>query len=187
MEDAKIITQDGNTIDVSSIFFVLNNAYYLIYTDKVVDENGYVVLSFVKVGKDSVGFVGIEITDPEELKAVQDTISKIVEDKKTNTNNNGIQYASASILNEPVRITGSKTFRLKKEIAEQNFGIKIGNDEILSDLEIPLNQEEENSDEDNVIIDYREKFFEEQDKNEELQKKIDELEKKLNDIKEIIG
>ena len=30
MEDAKIITQDGNTIDVSSIFFVLNIAYYLI-------------------------------------------------------------------------------------------------------------------------------------------------------------
>ena len=38
----------------------------------------------------------------------------------------------------------------------------------------------------NVIIDYRAKFFEEQDKNRKLQDRISELEAKLSNIKTII-
>ena len=41
--------------------------------------------------------------------------------------------------------------------------------------------------EDEVILDYRSKFFEELEKNKELQSKIDELNKKIENIKEILG
>ena len=42
------------------------------------------------------------------------------------------------------------------------------------------------SNEGNVIIDYRSKYFEEEEKNKELQAQIDELTQKLNEIKKVI-
>ena len=42
------------------------------------------------------------------------------------------------------------------------------------------------SNESNVIIDYRSKYFEEEEKNKELQAQIDELTQKLNEIKKVI-
>ena len=49
-------------------------------------------------------------------------------------------------------------------------------------IETPSSNDEDN----NVIIDYRAKFFEEQDKNRKLQDRISELEAKLSNIKTII-
>ena len=42
------------------------------------------------------------------------------------------------------------------------------------------------SSEGNIIIDYRSKYFEEEEKNKELQAQIDELTQKLNEIKKVI-
>ena len=41
--------------------------------------------------------------------------------------------------------------------------------------------------EENIIIDYRSKYFEEQEKNKELQVQIDELNHKLEEIKKVIN
>ena len=43
MEELKIFSVDGNQIDVDCIYYFSNNNYYLIYTTKEIDENGYVV------------------------------------------------------------------------------------------------------------------------------------------------
>ncbi len=55
----------------------------------------------------------------------------------------------------------------------------------------PLSQVKEqitdtNNNDSNIIVDYRTKYFEEEEKNKELQLQIDDLTKKLNEIKKII-
>ena len=52
--------------------------------------------------------------------------------------------------------------------------------------EIPISQSQNVSDS-SVIIDYRSKFFEEQEKNQELEEQLKLLTEKLNNIKNIIG
>ena len=46
---------------------------------------------------------------------------------------------------------------------------------------------EQNSSEENVIIDYRTKYFEEQEKNKELQAQVDTLTQKVEEIKKVIN
>ena len=92
MENIKILI-DGMEKEVFGIFYIFNSKYYFIYTEKEIDENGYVVLYMTQIGKETqstptgvveTGYmVGAEITDLEEQKNVQNSISLIVSDKKT--------------------------------------------------------------------------------------------------------
>lgn len=181
MEQTKVILEN-NIEEVYSIFYALNNMYYLVYTDKSIDDNGYVILHFAKIGREVDGFVGVEITDSNELKNVQTSISKIVNDKKNQLISEEIKYLPISMLSTPVKILGFNTFRLKKDIMQRNFGLTFFDDieEQTDSNAVPVDNN------DNVIIDYRAKFFEEQEKNNELKAEINKLNEKLNQIKNIL-
>lgn len=223
MENVKIFI-DGIQKDVYGLFYIYNSKYYFIYTEKELDENDYVILYMTQVAKETqkteagvvdTGFmVGMEITDTEEQKNVQTSVSYIVEDKKNNTINPQIQYLPMSMLTN-LKIISKKRFRLLKSIMVNNFKINFDN-VVLNDVSnqnevqpivspiaasqpqepMPLSQlnneikNETNltqpSNDNNVIIDYRTKYFEEEEKNKELQAQIDELTRKLEEIKKVI-
>lgn len=227
MENTKIFVDNGNLVDVNGIFYVFNSKYYFIYTMKELDENDYVRLYVVQVCKeiqntptgpiDTGYMLGMEISNSEEWVKVQESIAKIVEDKKNNIKNSEIQYLPMNMLNN-LKIISKNKFKLIRTIIEDNFKVSIvssvqNNDtntelenvsiietekslpnsvDVLSSVplekinEIPISQSQNASDS-SVIIDYRSKFFEEQEKNQELEEQLKLLTEKLNNIKNIIG
>ena len=52
MEKVKIILENGVEAEVYGIFYLFNSKYYLMYTQKEVDQNGYVIIHLVQVGKE---------------------------------------------------------------------------------------------------------------------------------------
>lgn len=267
MENIKIWI-DGVQKDVFGLFYIFNSKYYFIYTEKELDENGYVVLYMTTVGKETKNtengaietgaMIAMEIANPEEQQQAQTSVSYIVEDKKNNTKNSQIQYLPISMLNE-LKIISKKRFRLLKSIMEENFKLTfdtvatatndvveiqpitsvapINQEQVAQPLNqvLPAGQLEQmvqptiiepqpvlpvtpvqleppvqgiqtpvepetqsveislkptepiNNIEENVIIDYRSKYFEEQEKNKELQLQIDDLTQKLEEIKKVIN
>lgn len=259
MDSVKIFI-DGFQKDVYGLFYVFDSKYYFIYTEKEVDENGYVILYMSQVGKETkktetgpvdTGYmVGVEVTNPEEQQKVQMSISYIVEDKKNNTINSQIQYLPMSMLTN-LKIVSKKRFRLLKSIMVDHFKIpfvdvttpqiqpdnlvsgvvpivpvasvvntpitpvvsntiqtsvvpiepvqpaepivnvqsqplqNLNNSEVQSQTNVSADNSI-SSTEGNVIIDYRSKYFEEEEKNKELQAQIDQLTQKLNEIKKVI-
>lgn len=265
MDKVKIILDNGSEAEVYSIFYLYKSKYYFIYTTKEIDANGYVVLHLVQVGKelkntpqgvvDTGYMVGVEIPSSEEWKLVQESITKIVEDKKNNTKSPDIQYLPISMLSK-LKIVSKKTFRLMKSIIENDFKLNLDeepklentsgvqnvspiynadlnsqsnnlqqnfnsgsiplssiNQQVAQDavepsiinesavqLENDRNQENDknsfeesisvpeadNLQQGDVIIDYRARFFEEQEKNQQLQLEISNLKQKLESIKQVI-
>lgn len=259
MEKVKIILESGVEKEVDSIFYLYNSKYYFIYTEKEIDDNGYVLFNLVEVGKeikntekgplDTGYMVGMEVTDN---LVMQNSITKIVNDQKQGTQDPEIIYMPMTMLST-LKIISKKTFRLMKNVVEDNFKItllenvddannmisvensqntsdnsnlpgtlnleekapSINLDQVsplnmieetiesdvlsvnennsqseVSDSEITLMNESNASDDvssqNDVIIDYRASFFEEQEKNKNLQLKIDELTAKMEEIKKII-
>lgn len=271
MDKVKIFLEDGNEKLVNCIFYLYNSKYYFLYTLNELDENGYIKLYLVKIGKETTNtptgpvetgnMVGIEVPTDEEWKEVQGSISKIVNSKKTKIEDKDIQYLPINMLTN-LKIVSKKTFRLLAGIIENDFGInlneklnnnlvtdsnlnkpiddlskqvvepiipnneeaidvQIENDDVniempveienqsaLPPVETPIAIEESNNEisneivstdeelheqvdqneEDNsdIIIDYRTRFFEEQEKNKHLNDEIEKLKEKLNNIDKII-
>lgn len=264
MDKVKIILENGSEAEVYSIFYLYNSKYYFMYTTKEIDSNGYVVLYLVQVGKelkntpsgpvDTGYMVGVEIANQDEWKSVQESITKIVDDKKNNSQTSGIQYLPISMLST-LKIISKKTFRLMKSIIQNDFKLSlddelvsqeindvniesnvneslqvnnlqtldssssiplsiIGNQNVLgSEESLELNENSNSSSssfasqiepnlvkkaqnpsvtpadefqQGDVIIDYRARFFEEQEKNQQLQLEINELKQKLENIRQIV-
>lgn len=232
MENVKIFI-DGIQKDVYGLFYIYNSKYYFIYTEKELDEKDYVLLYMTQVAKETkktetgvvdTGFmVGMEITDPDEQKNVQTSVSYIVEDKKNNTVNPQIQYLPMSMLSN-LKIVSKKRFRLLKSVMINNFKMnfddapsnivsdkvedqtllspievnvdlsetqeptplaQLNNEPIETKVEVPVEPAQPTND-NNIIIDYRTKYFEEEEKNKELQAQIDELTKKIEEIKKVL-
>lgn len=292
MDKFKIIINEGVETEVDGIFYLYNSKYYFAYTQKEIDEKGYVVFHLVQVGKeiqntpsgplDTGYMIGMEISDIEEWKSVQGSITKMIEDKKNGTQSEQIQYLPQNMLSV-LKVISSKTFRLAKNVVEETLKlnmadmkensandisplvepiIPIQNNEldkidtstpvtinqdtaIPVELTPPVNQNDlfintnpiddinpvgnlevqtgigeneilqssdqvQNSEilnvgevsenifntpkennapttQSDVIIDYRAKFFEEQEKNQQLEQQIKELTDKLENVKSIIG
>lgn len=198
MEKLNIILENGIDNDVNCMFYLYNSKYYFIYTTKEIDENGYVILYLTQIGKEvkntpngpiETGYmIGVEITDTEEWKLVQTSISKIVESAKSKIADPEIQFLPLSMLGK-LKILGKKKFRLLKEIVRDDLNVEFENspkEELQDIVEQPIEQPVVNSEEQSVVIDYRAKFFEEQDKNEELSNQIGQLNSKLEEIKKIV-
>ena len=202
MENVKIISDNGVEINVNGIFYIFNSKYYFIYTMGEIDEAGYVKLYLVQVCKevqntptgpvDTGYMLGMEITDPTEWKNVQGSITKIVNDKKNETQSSEIHYLPINMLVN-LKIVSKNKFKLMRHIIEENFKVVLPSQTNIESNSIDVvpnegSQEQYKSgDNSDVIIDYRTKFFEEHDKNQQLEEQIKELEEKLNNIKTIIG
>ena len=232
MENVKIISDNGTEINVNGLFYIFNSKYYFMYTMGEIDENEYVKLYVVQVCKevqntptgpiDTGYMLGMEISDKEEWKNVQESITKIVEDKKNGVQSPEIQYLPMNMLVN-LKIVSKNKFKLMKYIVEENFKVTLTSNvvenETTSEISnLALNAENsfenelvqpidvvnpvlnddiqnneivdgtaniENSGE--VIIDYRARFFEEQEKNQALEEQIRILNEKLENIKSIIG
>ena len=194
MEKLNIILENGIDTDVNCMFYLYNSKYYFIYTTKEIDENGYVVLYLTQIGKEvkntpqgsmETGYmIGVEITDSEEWKLVQTSISKIVESAKSKIADPEIQILPLSMLTK-LKILGKKKFRLLKDIVKNDLNVEFDNEP--KEEAMQLQQEVQPEEEQNIVIDYRAKFFEEQDKNEELSKEIEDLNSKLDEIKRIVA
>ena len=249
MDIVKILSEDGQQKEVNGIFYLYNSKYYLIYTEKEIDENGYVILYLVQVAKeirntttgpvDTGYMIGMTIDNPEEWKNVQTSITKIVDNKKEGQTLEEIQYLPVTML-KVLKIKSNKKFRLMKDVVEKYFNVQIDDNsnqnlelnnpissngnidtpQVINDSnlqqDIPIpnlndqtsqtvtsNQNNINSEpiipstDQNIptqldqnlnqspetIIDYRARFFEEQEKNKNLESRISELEKKLDEIK----
>ena len=187
MDLLNITLEDGTQRQVHGLFYLYNSKYYFIYTENEVDEKGYVVLHLSQVGKEVVNtpsgrvdtgnMIGVEISDPEEWKMVQASITKIVDDKKNNRQSPEITYFNASMVNG-IKILSKKTFRLLKTLIADCFNLNIE--------ETAYNQNDNQVDNGDEIIDYRSSYFEEQSRNKMLQSKVDDLSDKIARIKEII-
>lgn len=181
MEELKIFSVDGNQIDVDCIYYFSNNNYYLIYTTKEIDENGYVVLNVTKIAREVINtdegvkatnnLVGLEITDDQEWKSVQSDVSNIIKDKKDNTNT--VRYLpSSSLVN--LKIKGYRIFRLRPDILKESFGISIG-----KSMEEPVNENQE-------FMDYKTKYLDSIEKIRELEEELNDYKQKISKIKKAL-
>lgn len=247
MESVKIILDTGQEIEVYGIFYIFNSKYYFMYTAKEFDGEEYVKLYVVQVCKevkntpsgsvDTGYMLGMEISDAEEWKNIQQSITKIVEDKKNGTQSPEVQYLPMSMLTK-LKVVSKNKFKLMKNIVQDNFKVDLSENVVIENLIQPVVQEvepiatetpvesiiqevvpitpvtpvepvvqevspvENNAEESNnnktsifteqdddndVIIDYRTRFFEEQEKNEQLTQEINQLKEKLENIKNILG
>ena len=100
-----------------------------------------------------------------------------------------------------MKIISKKHFKLLNNVVE-SFGLKLDyvNNDVINDYELNTNTNEaelsdtmsleqsqsQNINDEDVIIDYRARFFEEREKNNQLQNEIDILKQKLENIKNII-
>jgi len=238
MENTKIFLDDGIETNVNGIFYVFNSKYYFIYTTGELDESDYVRLYVVQVCKeikntptgpiDTGYMLGMEINNSEEWSKVQESITKIVEDKKNNTTSVDIQYLPMNMLTN-LKVISKNKFKLMRSIVEDNFKVmiqssvesnaemdsqkyydsKISNESltpiqpldpisnaVMNNSDIPLENlntipttvnSNNTLNDGEVIIDYRSRFFEEQEKNQLLEEQLKILNQKLDQIKNIIG
>ena len=52
MEFAKVILDGNLETEVQGLFYIYGSSYYFLYTQKEFDEQGYVILKLVQVGKE---------------------------------------------------------------------------------------------------------------------------------------
>lgn len=175
--DSVEITIDNSQKNVKGLYYISNNNYYFLYTENKRDENGYIILNVVKVlqevvntptGQSPTGnLVGLTVSDEQEWKNVQKDISNIVEDKQ-NKKLESVRYLDINLLKKII-IKSSKIFRLKEEMFNKVF-----------------NRVNKNEDTGDLILDYKNKYYEETEKNRQLEEEIKSLKEKLSQIKNII-
>lgn len=184
MEELKIFSIDGNQIDVNCVYYFSDNNYYLIYTTKEIDENGYVVLNVTKIAREVINteegmkatdnLVGLKITDETEWKSVQTDVSDIINDKKQNTN--AVRYLPASSLVN-LKIQGFRVFRLRPDILQESFGIVVDPESNSSKKEPELNQE---------FMDFKTKYLDSLDKIRELEEEVNNYKQMVSKIKKVL-
>ena len=54
MEKYNLILENGTSKEVDALFYLYNSKYYFMYTEREIDEAGYVILYLVQVGKEVI-------------------------------------------------------------------------------------------------------------------------------------
>ena len=172
------VTIDNEQKSVKGIYYISNNNYYFLYTENQRDENGYIILNIVKVlqevvntptGQSPTGnLVGLTISDEEEWKNVQKDIGNIIDDKQ-NKKLEAVRYLDVNLLQKLI-IKSTRIFRLKEEMYNKIF-----------------NPQDNKTETGNLILDFKNRYYEETEKNKKLEEEIKNLQEKLNQIKNIIG
>lgn len=170
------VTIENELRNVNGIYYISNNNYYFLYTENKRDENGYIILNIVKVLQEVVNtptgqaptgnLVGLTISDEQEWKNVQKDISNIIDDKQ-NKKREAVRYLDTNLLQKLI-VKNTRIFRLKEEMYNKTFN-------------------QNNKEDDNLILDFKNRYYEETEKNRQLEEQIKHLNEKLNQIKNIIG
>lgn len=124
MNELMITNIDNMSIRSYAIYYTNNERFYVIYTEKEKDENGYVVLHVAKVLKEvnstpegivpTGRFIGLEISDAAEWDAVKMDISSIVANKQSGTETN-VKYLPVDEI-VGINIKSSKIFKLREDV-----------------------------------------------------------------------
>lgn len=143
MENISIFLENGVPTNVNGIFYIFNSKYYFMYTLKEPVDDEYIQLYVVQVCKevqdtvkgpvDTGYMLGIETTDAEAWKNVQESITKIVNDKKNYTQSSDIRYLPINMLAN-LKIVSKNKFKLSKHLIENSFKLSLA----------PLNSESSN-------------------------------------------
>lgn len=176
MDNAEV-TIENEVKSVKGIYYISNNNYYFLFTENKFDENDYIIINIVKVLQEVVNtptgqaptgnLIGITISDEQEWKNVQKDISNIIDDKQ-NKKREAVRYLDINLLQKLI-VKSTRIFRLKNEIYKKTF--KIDNENL----------------DNNLILDFKNRYYEETEKNRQLEEEIKNLKEKLNQIKNIIG
>ncbi len=171
------VTIENTLKNVQGIYYISNNNYYFLYTEGKRDDNGYIIINIVKVLQEVVNtptgqtptgnLVGLTISEEQEWKNVQKDISNILDDKQ-NKKREAVRYLDINLLQRLI-IKSNRIFRLKEEMYNKTFN---------QSTELPDN---------NLILDFKNRYYEETEKNRQLEEQVKSLTEKLNQIKNIIG
>ena len=208
MNNAKIFLENSSQTDVKGIFYIFNSKYYFLYTLGELAGDEYIQLYLVQVCKevkntqmgpvDTGYMIGMETSDRDEWKKLQDSVTIIVDDKKNGTQNSEIQYLPIEMLNN-LKIISKNKIKLLKHLLDDVFNINVSDfqanktvDNFISqgsnnEVSFGTGDSAGNKLDNEVIVDYRAKYFEEQERNEELEAQIKKLNDKLNAVKEILN
>ena len=152
MEKVNIIVDSSIEKEVNGLLYLYNSKYYLIYTEGELDENEYVILYLVLLGRETIntetgvvdtGYMMGVLPEDNEWPEIQKSIATIVEDKKQGTQNPSIQYFPTNMLGK-IKIIGQKRFRLTKNIIQEKFGLNLSIEKTM------VNEINENE---NIVVD----------------------------------
>lgn len=178
MNKVEIMDLDGRKIVVGGIYYISNNNYYFIYTKEESDNEGHIILYILKVlqevintpnGPTPTGYlIGTKIIDDNEYNLVKQDIINIINAKQTNGDAN-VRFLDLSMISN-LKVKDNRIFKLDTDIYNQLF--KNNSTTIVNN--------------NNMTMDYQQKYEEEVKKNLELKQTIEKLSNKLNRIDEIL-
>lgn len=178
MNKVEIMDLDGRKIVVGGIYYISNNNYYFIYTKEESDNEGHIILYILKVlqevintpnGPTPTGYlIGTKIIDDNEYNSVKQDIINIINAKQTNGDAK-VRFLDLSMMSN-LKVKDNRIFKLDTDIYNQLF--KNNSTAIVNN--------------NNMTMDYQQKYEEEVKKNYELKQTIEKLSNKLNRIDEIL-
>ena len=195
---SKIVNSKKTKVDDSSIQYLPID---MLVNLKIVGKKTFRLLSDI-IEKDfgiSLGTIENEIKNDSNSDLENLDLNRPIEEDASSENTNPFVEQTNENINDAESVenqASQKTLETDEIISELDSSIgseeQITNeddkDEIKDSFEITTGETEAEEDYENpdIIIDYRTRFFEEQEKNKKLQDEIEKLNKKLLDIKEII-
>ena len=178
MNKVEIMDTFGRKIIVSGIYYISNNNYYFIYTKEEQDNEGHIVLYILKILQEVINtengpmptgyLIGIKITDENEYNLVKQDVINIINEKQTK-GNPVVRYLDLSMLKN-LKVKDQRIFKLNTDI--YNDALKNDSNDIAN-----------NND---MIMDYQDRYEQQLRKNEELRQEVDNLNNKLDAIREIL-
>ncbi len=178
MKKIEIMDIDGRKITVSGIYFISHDNYYFIYTKEENDNEGHIILYILKIlqevintqnGPTPTGYlIGTKIVDDNEYNLIQQDIINIINEKQTK-GPQAVRYLDLSMLNN-LKVKDNRTFRL--DVSMYNELFKENDNNIVNN--------------NNMVMDYQEKYEQELKQNELLQQTINKLKEKIEKIDSII-
>ena len=136
MNELMILNEDNREVKSYAIYYTINDRFYIIYTEKEKDENGYIVLHIAKVLKEvnnteegivpTGRYIGLEISDQNEWDTAKANIGEIVANKQSGSPAS-VSYLPVSEING-ISIKSSKTFKLREDIVDSIIEEESGNE-----------------------------------------------------------
>lgn len=179
MNKVEIMDIDGRKIIVGGIYYISNNNYYFIYTKEEKDDEGHIILYILKILQEVINtqngpmptgyLIGIKVTDENEYDLIKKDVINIVNDKQ-NGQGQSVRYLDLSYLKN-LKVKDYRVFKLNTDI--YNESLKKDNNKV-------VNQND-------MVMDYQEKYEQQLKENENLNQTINNLKHKIDSIKEILN
>ena len=113
MKEMLITLDDNSQLKCYAVYYSSQGRYYVIYTDKSIDDKGYVIIHLAKVLKvvnrneenvviPTGAYVGMEVTDQLEWNTVKNDIQTVIANLQGDDSAT-VQYLPLDEIKAPVR------------------------------------------------------------------------------------